>query len=169
VGTPPDPVPHILPNRLEVQGITGLDQFFRHPLAPAAPVLLADHELSVQALVLFVHEESQDVDVVLPVEVGGDLGARNELDAQGFRLLAGLGKALERIVVGQRERGDPGIRHQPHEPGRRVEPVRNGRVAVQIDAHAFENLTRPPGSGLARRAGAPAAGELPAKGAAGRE
>ena len=148
----PDAVADVRADRVEIQRKPVLDQARGHPLAPRAPLLLPPLELGVELRVLLVHEEGQDVDVVLPSPLRGDLGARQEAHAPAPGLLARLGQALQRVVVGQRKGVEPGLGHAADERRGIVEAVRAGGVAVEIDLHAI-NSPSPPAGGEGRGEG----------------
>ena len=142
VRAPPDAFADVRPDGVHIDRVPVLDEFFGHPLAPGPALLLAKHERRVQVLVLLVHEEREDVDVVLASPLGRDLSAGDQLDAEPIRLLPGLGEPLQAVVVGQREGVEPGPGHPADEGGRGVEAVRDRRVAVEIDFHERRIVSR---------------------------
>ena len=137
----PHSAPDVPPDRVEVERIAGGDQVLRHPLAAAAPLLLAFGQPRVEWAVVLVHEEREDVDIVLALEVRRDLGARDQLDAEPVRLCPRLRKPRQRVVVGQREGLDARELHVPHERRRRIEAVGDRGMAVEVDAHSCRDVT----------------------------
>ena len=144
MGPPPHPVPDVPPDRAEVERIAGRDQVLRHLLAPAAAFLLAFGQPRVEGAVVLVHEEGEDVDVILALEVRRDLGAGDQLDAEPVRFFPRLRKPGQRVVVGQREGLNPREAHAPRERRRRIEAVGDRGMAVEVDAHPCRDVTFSP-------------------------
>ena len=140
----PDAVPDVRADRVEIDRKSRLEEPVRHPLPPVPAGRLSLTEDRVEGDVLLVHEESQDVDVALPCEVRGNLGARDELDASPPRFFARFGQALQRVVVGQREGADSSFGHAAGELGRCIEPIGDARMAVEVNPQAARSYA--PGS-----------------------
>src|SRR6266498_1583515 len=143
----PDAVADVLADGVQVERIPRLDQFLGHELSSAASILLPVREAGVQPVVLLVHEEREDVDIVLALKIGRDFGAGDQVDAELLRLRARLWQSLQRIVVRQREGFDSGVPHLPDQPGRRVQSVGDRRMAMQVDPHRPAILTPQSGAG----------------------
>ena len=83
---------------------------------------------------------------VAPVDVGAELDAGDELDAKLVRDGLRFGIGLDRVVVGDRERGEAVRVRLSHEVGGRETSVGGGRVRMKIGARHRGNNRR--GSGV---------------------
>jgi hypothetical protein len=65
--------------------------------------------------------------------IGADLHARDDGHPTPRPGLDRLVDPLHGVVVGQRDQSEPALVSQPHDLRRRVQPVRDGAVHVQIE------------------------------------
>jgi hypothetical protein len=136
MGAAPDSVAHVGADRVEVDREARLDELLRHSFAPSAPALLPLRQVRVEFGAPLVDEEGEYVDVLLARGVCRDLRSGYELDPPPASLLARPGQTSEGVVVGESERAHARLGHPGNELGRRVEPIGNVRMAVEIDAQA---------------------------------
>ena len=91
--------------------------------------------------VVGVGQVGEQVDAAVP-PAARDLDAGHEPDAVRPRRVARLGPAQGRVVVGERQRAQPGLDRPLHDDGRRLGAVARRRVGVQVDDHAASVVAR---------------------------
>ena len=96
-----------------------------------APVLARSHGRGEQAVVIGVNEQAQHVDLV-PVEIGGELDACNDLEGEVPRRIARRRNPVEDVVVGDGEGVEANAVGFLDEPLRRQYAVGESRVGVQF-------------------------------------
>src|SRR5207237_4763269 len=104
-----------------------------HGLRAAEPVVAHRREPVLQGGVVVPDEVAQHVYADGP-QVGADLDARDQLEAEYARFRQGLSQPIGGVVIGERQ-----LAHAPrmgplHELAWREAAVGNRRVAVQVDA-----------------------------------
>ena len=104
-----------------------------HRLA-ARVALLAEYRQTGLELGLFrIEKEAEDVDVVA-VAARRELARGHGHEARALRRGLELGQAVNGVVIREREHGEAGLDAAGHELRRRLEAVRERRVAVQVGA-----------------------------------
>ena len=110
-----------------------------HAGQPGGPGVAGAGQLGGERAVGRVDEVAEQVDRPARA-LARDLDPRDERDAQLGRGCRRRCPAGHGVVVGERERVEPGWTGVRDERGGRLGPVRAGRVGVQVDAHRTEPM-----------------------------